>query len=132
MKIALPVVENNLDSTIDSRFGRAPGYLIVDSETKKYQFIPNPVAGAARGTGVAVAQLINSQKIEAVAIDSIGSNAFTALDEAGITIYQAPPNSTAKELIEKLTTGKLTKLTASTRSPQRKISTSGKNNRSIS
>jgi predicted Fe-Mo cluster-binding NifX family protein len=112
MKIAFPVVEGSLDSAIDARFGRAAGYLIVDSETEKNQFIPNPAAGAARGAGVAAAQVISSQKAEAVIVNSVGPNAFSALEATGMAIYQAPANSTVRELIEKMKAGELTKMTA--------------------
>ncbi len=119
MKIALPVREKDLNSVIDPRFGRATGYLIVDSETKDCQFIPNPAAGAARGAGIAAAQVIVSQKAEAVVVGSIGPTAFSALETAGVTIYQGLPNQTAKELVDSLTAGKLTKLTRPSGPPQR-------------
>lgn len=118
MRIAIPVMGKDLDSLLDPRFGRAQGYLIIDVEKEDHQFIPNPAAGSPRGAGVAAAQIIANQKVEAVVAGFIGPNAFQALDSAGIAVYQASAALSARKIVEKLKAGQLSQISAPTGPPK--------------
>lgn len=41
MKMCVTASAGNLDAQIDPRFGRCPYFLIVDSETMKFDVVPN-------------------------------------------------------------------------------------------
>ena len=45
MKICTSASVNSLDATVDPRFGRCPYFIIVDSETMKFETIPNLASG---------------------------------------------------------------------------------------
>ena len=59
MKIAIPVVDNSEHTTISSAFGRAPYFLIYDTNTGEKHFVENQVARSSEGgAGVVAGQLI--------------------------------------------------------------------------
>ncbi|NLM58994.1 MAG: dinitrogenase iron-molybdenum cofactor biosynthesis protein, partial [Clostridium sp.] len=51
MKIAIPVDEKSLESNVCVSFGRAPYYLIYDTETKESVFLDNSAAASTGGAG---------------------------------------------------------------------------------
>jgi predicted Fe-Mo cluster-binding NifX family protein len=117
MKIAIPATGNDVNSIISPRFGRSANYLIVDTQTDDVKQIPNPAAGAARGAGVAAAQIIAGEKVDGVAAVSIGPNAYQALTAASIDVYQAPNGSAVKDIVEQISEGSLKKISDPTGPP---------------
>jgi predicted Fe-Mo cluster-binding NifX family protein len=99
MKICISSDGNNLDSAVDSRFGRCPFFLIVDSETEQFEAIANPGANFGGGAGIAAAQKIAEQKVDIVITGNVGPNAFGVLQSAGIKIYPGVFNVTAKQAL---------------------------------
>ncbi|MBR9691230.1 hypothetical protein GOV06_00415, partial [Candidatus Woesearchaeota archaeon] len=58
IKIAISAAENDLESDVDSRFGRCPYFLIVEIEDKKMKHvkaIENTAAAQAGGAGISAA-----------------------------------------------------------------------------
>ena len=51
MKIAIPVDDASMDTTICVSFGRAPYFLIYDTESKNAKFISNSAAASQGGAG---------------------------------------------------------------------------------
>lgn len=51
MRVAITSTGNNLQSTIDPRFGRCAYFVIYDTETKATEFIPNPNIDVTDGAG---------------------------------------------------------------------------------
>jgi len=52
MKIAIPMNEKTLNSSVSAHFGRAPYYLIYDTETKESVFIDNSASASRGGAGI--------------------------------------------------------------------------------
>jgi predicted Fe-Mo cluster-binding NifX family protein len=52
MKIAIPVDEKSLESNVCVSFGRAPYFLIYDTETKESIFLDNGAAASTGGAGI--------------------------------------------------------------------------------
>ncbi len=121
MKIALPAQNDDLKALIDSRFGRAQGYLIVDTskEEGEENFIKNPAAGAAQGAGVAAAQNLVEKGVQAVIVNFIGPNAYRALDSANVKVYQVKSKQSAESLIKQLKSDDLKKLSKPTGPPKK-------------
>jgi predicted Fe-Mo cluster-binding NifX family protein len=76
MKICVSAAANSLDALIDPRFGRCPYFVIVDSENKQFEAIPNMASGAMGGAGIQAAQTIASKGVKVLITGSIGPNAF--------------------------------------------------------
>jgi predicted Fe-Mo cluster-binding NifX family protein len=87
MKLCISTTGSDLAARVDPRFGRAQGYIIIDSETKACECVQNPAAMAGGGAGTKAAQLVIDKGVQAVLTGNIGPNAFAVLNAAGIKIY---------------------------------------------
>jgi predicted Fe-Mo cluster-binding NifX family protein len=87
MKIAISARGRNLEAQIDPRFGRAPYFLFVDTDTMECQAVPNQSSmQATQGAGIQAASLVASQQPAAVLTGNCGPNAFKVLKAAGIPV----------------------------------------------
>ena len=107
MKVCFSSQGDNLNSEIDSRFGRCQYFIIVDTKTKKFNSIQNPYRSASGGAGIQSGQLMVNQKIKAVLTGNIGPNAFQVLQEAKIDVVTGV-TGTIRDALEKYTKGELT------------------------
>lgn len=87
MKICISTTGKDLAAAVDPRFGRAQGYIIIDTETNAFECIENSAAMAGGGAGTKAAQLVIDKAVQTVLTGNIGPNAFAVLSAAGITIY---------------------------------------------
>lgn len=110
MKIAIPVDNNNNNTTVCVSFGRTPYYMIFDTEAKVFEFLDNTAANAAGGAGIKAAQLLVNQKIDVLLTPRCGENAAAVLLAANIKIYKTL-SAQAKENIDLYIEGKLPELT---------------------
>ena len=109
MKIALPVNENNEQTTICLSFGRTPYYLITDTESEMKDYMENKAASQPGGAGIAAAQSLVDANIESVLSPSCGENAAKVLQAGGIKIYKTQGVS-VDENIRAFAEGKLSSL----------------------
>jgi predicted Fe-Mo cluster-binding NifX family protein len=106
MKLCITSIGKTLESRIDERFGRAPYFLIVDTETKEFHAVRNTALTAGRGAGVVAAQILSDVGAEALLTGIVGPNAFQALKAARIKVYEgASETDTAAIALEKFTEG---------------------------
>ena len=113
MEICVSASADSLDAQVDPRFGRCPYFVIVDSETMKFEAIPNTAAGAMSGAGIQAAQTVASKGVKVVVTGNVGPNAFQALSTAGIKIVVGA-FGTVREAVEKYKRGELREAKAST------------------
>ncbi len=89
MKIAVPTEKKDLSSSVCPSFGRAPYFLIYDSETKAHDFIVNSAAEAQGGAGIKAAQIVVDAGTEALIVPRCGKNAADVLNAAGVALLTA-------------------------------------------
>ena len=106
MKVCVTASAGGLDAPVDPRFGRCPYFIIVDSETMKFEVVPNTAAGAMAGAGIQAAQLVAGLGAEVVITGNVGPNAFQALSAAGVRIVVGA-YGTVREVVEKYKRGEL-------------------------
>ena len=88
MKIAFTTSGRELSAPLDRRFGRAPGFLIVDTETGTTDYEPNEQnLNAAQGAGIQAAQNVASTGAKAIVTGHCGPKAFRILSASNIAIY---------------------------------------------
>jgi predicted Fe-Mo cluster-binding NifX family protein len=87
MKICITAQGATPDAPAEQRFGRAPYFIIMDSENGSFEAIPNPFAGGAGGVGPKAAQVIIDHKVNALISGQLGGNARAVLQVAGIALY---------------------------------------------
>lgn len=93
MKIALPVDENKMESTVCVSFGRTPYFLIYDIESGQHDFILNEAANSQGGAGIKAAQSIVDVKVDALLTPRLGENAAEVIGAANIALYKTLGNS---------------------------------------
>ncbi|GAB6270705.1 MAG: NifB/NifX family molybdenum-iron cluster-binding protein [Smithella sp.] len=108
MKIAITTSGNDLNAPLDGRFGRAPMFLIYDSEAKTFEVVGNEQnLNAAQGAGIQSAQNIAHLGVKALITGHCGPKAFRVLAAAGIKIYNTSA-ATVNEALDLYLAGKLT------------------------
>jgi predicted Fe-Mo cluster-binding NifX family protein len=107
VKICLTSKGKNLDSELDSRFGRCQYFIIYDTETKEYRVIENTGISSAHGAGVTAAQQIEESGADVVITGKLGPNALKILTEAKIKGYSGNGTLTLSKNIQLFKKGKL-------------------------
>jgi predicted Fe-Mo cluster-binding NifX family protein len=99
MKIALTTSGKSLDAPVDSRFGRAPGFLLYDLETKTFSVVDNELnLNAPQGAGIQAAETIVRSGARVLVTGHCGPKAFRVLSAAGITVYTTDGLTVAEAL----------------------------------
>jgi len=105
-KIAISCEEPSLDSQVDPRFGRAAGFLIVDSETMDFEFLDNGASQTmTQGAGIQAAEIVARSGATIVLTGFVGPKAFQALSAAGLKVGQNLDGLTAKEALTRYKAG---------------------------
>ncbi len=95
------------EGPVHNRFGRSPWLIKIDTQTNQWEALPNPGASQSGGAGVAAAQFVVEQKVDAVISGDFGPNAAKVLQAAGIQMSLFPPEtSTVQQAAERFLQGK--------------------------
>jgi predicted Fe-Mo cluster-binding NifX family protein len=106
MKIVVSANGLDLEAAASPILGRAPNFLIVDTETMGFDTLGNPALGAAGGAGVQASQFVVEHGAEAVVSGNVGPNAFDVLQAAGVPVYLFE-GGTVRQAVEAFKAGKL-------------------------
>jgi len=112
MKIAFSTSGETLESPLDTRFGRAPRFLIYDLDSGTFETVDNRQnLDAAQGAGIQSAETVARLGVNILVSGHCGPKAFRVLRAAGIRVYtsEAPTVAAALELYR---SGKLTEAKA--------------------
>ena len=110
MRIAIPVDEQNSDTTVCMSYGRTPFFMIYDTERKETSYLDNSAISAMGGAGIKASQSLVDAGAETVLTIRCGENAAEVLKAAGISLYKTV-HKTAMENIEAFSKGELDLLT---------------------
>ena len=91
MIIAIPVDEGK--KSICVSFGRAPYFLIHDTDSAKTEMVENPAAEAQGGAGIKAAQSVVDSGAGAVLVPQCGENAASILKAADLKMYKTTTTS---------------------------------------
>jgi predicted Fe-Mo cluster-binding NifX family protein len=107
MKIAFSTSGDTLDSPLDTRFGRAPRFLVYDLETETFVLADNRQSlDSAQGAGIQSAETVARQGVGAIVSGHCGPKAFRVLKAAGVRIYTSAA-ATVREALEAYRSGAL-------------------------
>ncbi len=85
MRIAVSSQGMDLTSKVDQRFGRAPYFLIFDTDDESLEVVKNGQnVNAAQGAGIQAAESIAAKNVDIVVTGNLGPKAFQALNATGI------------------------------------------------
>jgi len=89
MRVAFTTSGDTQEAPLDSRFGRAPKFLIYDTESRTFDIIDNREnLNAAHGAGIQAAEAVARSGVEGLVTGHCGPRAFQVLAAAGIKVYQ--------------------------------------------
>ena len=106
MKICVSSVSDSLDANIDSRFGRCPFFVIVNSDTMEFEAVINDSLNAAHGAGIQAAQTVVNKGVNVVITGNVGPNAFNVLSTTGIKVVTGA-SGTVRDAVTEYKGGKL-------------------------
>jgi predicted Fe-Mo cluster-binding NifX family protein len=107
VKVAFTTSGKVLESPLDARFGRAPGYLVCDTDSGATEFIDNQQSlNTAQGAGIQAAEIVVRAGAQAVVTGHCGPKAFRVLSAAGVKVYNTDQPTVAAAL-EAFKAGKL-------------------------
>jgi len=107
-RIAVSSEGRDLDSRVDFRFGRAAGFLVIDSETLSFEHLDNRGARSmGQGAGIQAAELLARHGVTVVLTGYVGPKAYQALAAAGIRIGQDLEECTVREAVERYREGRV-------------------------
>ena len=109
MRIAISSEGPSLDDAVDPRFGRAGGFVLVNSTTMETSYLDNGKAQTlAQGAGIETAERMSEAGVRVVLSGYVGPKAFEALKAAGIQVCQDLDGMTVREAVELFKNGKTT------------------------
>jgi len=86
MKIAVTSTGGSMDAQVSEQFGRCQYFLIVDSDTMKFEAVSNLGEQMNSGAGPKAAELIINNGAEVLLTGHVGDKAEEALKKSGIKI----------------------------------------------
>lgn len=107
MKIAVTSKGTDLDSQMDSRFGRAAYILIVDTPGLEVEVLNNSEnVNAFKGAGIQAAAMVSDKGAEVLLTGFCGPNAFKTLEVAGVKVANNV-SGTVRDAVKAFNEGKV-------------------------
>ena len=105
-KIAVTSEGPTLQDAVDPRFGRAGGFIVVDTDTMATSYVDNGASQVmAQGAGIQASENIVNAGAEILLTGFVGPKAFAALQAAGVKVGQNLENLPVGEAIERFKAG---------------------------
>lgn len=110
MRIAIPVDEQNTETTVCMSYGRTPYFMIYDTEKKEASYLDNTAISAMGGAGIKASQNLIDAGTDVVLTIRCGENAADLLKAAEIKVYKTICDK-ALDNIDAFEKGSLSELT---------------------
>ena len=108
MKVAITVTNSTGSPILEPRFGRAPFFLILDTESNEMAYIENPATEENHGAGVMAAQTLSDAGVTLAVSGKYGPNGHRALKQMGIDCFVFGNFSTVEDIHQAINTQTLT------------------------
>lgn len=103
MKVAISTLGRTLDDPIDPRFGRAKGFVVLNTDAENFTYLDNGRnIELAQGAGVQTAQFVADQEVDVVISGHFGPKAAQVLEQAGIRMETAAEGITVRDAVNGL------------------------------
>jgi len=107
MKIVFTTSGSDLSALLESRFGRAPKFLVYDLDNGSFEVIDNQQSlNATQGAGIQSAETVARSGAQVLVSGHCGPKAFRVLAAAGVKVYNSDA-ATVADALEQFKTGKL-------------------------
>ena len=99
MKVVFTTSGDDLAAPLDSRFGRAPKFIVYDLDNETFEVFDNfQNLNAAQGAGIQSAETVARLGAKALVTGHCGPKAFRVLQAAGIKIFTTDATTVAEAL----------------------------------
>lgn len=98
MIIAIPIDDQSLEDKVCISFGRAPQFLVFDTESGNKCIIHNSGASSQGGAGIKAAQTVVDSGAGVVLTPRCGENAAEVIKAAGIKMYKTNGDSIVENI----------------------------------
>ncbi|MDY0220752.1 MAG: NifB/NifX family molybdenum-iron cluster-binding protein [Desulfobacterium sp.] len=107
MKLCITATGKDIDANVDTRFGRAPWFLIVDTDTGTIiEAVENHAVTQGQGAGIAATKLLSDKNIDTILTGTVGPNAAQVFQTTGISLVEGlSPQDTVQEALVKFKQG---------------------------
>lgn len=107
MKLCITATGKEIDANVDTRFGRAPWFLIVDTDKGTIiEAVENYAVAQGQGAGIAATKLLSDKNIDAILTGTVGPNAAEVFQTTGISLFEGlSPQDTVQEALIKFKQG---------------------------
>jgi len=105
VKIGVSAQAGTLDAAVESRFGRCPYGVVVDSETMEFDAFENQNASGPGGAGPRTVQEFVDRGAQAILTGHVGPNAQEALNSSGMDVVTGV-SGTVRQAVETFAKGK--------------------------
>lgn len=106
MRVVLTSDGTSLEDALDPRFGRCNYFLVVESDNRQAEAVPNEAVRLGSGAGVQAAETVANLDPDVVITGRIGPNAERALEAAGIPVCLGA-SGRAREALDAYLEGRL-------------------------
>lgn len=100
MKLAIALKENEYNSSVDERFGRAPFFIIIDSDTKEFEIIENEAKDEATGAGLKAVKNLLKHEIDIIIAGEIGPKAGELIYDLEIPTFKFKDLEKVDEIVK--------------------------------
>lgn len=100
MKLAIALKENEYNSSVDERFGRAPFFIIIDSDTKEFELIENEAKDEATGAGLKAVKNLLKHEIDIIIAGEIGPKAGELIYDLEIPTFKFKDLEKVDEIVK--------------------------------
>jgi predicted Fe-Mo cluster-binding NifX family protein len=99
VKLALTTSGETLEAPLDPRFGRAPRFLVLETDTGAFEIVDNQAGvEAAHGAGVQAAERLARLGVRGLVTGHCGPKALSVLTRAGIGVYNTDAKTVAQAI----------------------------------
>ncbi|OPJ57673.1 NifB/NifX family molybdenum-iron cluster-binding protein [Clostridium oryzae] len=106
MKIAISAAGKDIESLLDTRFGRCEYFQIHDTVSGNINVIENRGKTSSGGAGIAASNQLISENVDVVITGNLGPNAFELIEKAEIKAYKSE-SIAIKLVLDKYKNGEL-------------------------
>jgi predicted Fe-Mo cluster-binding NifX family protein len=106
MKVAVTATGPSLDSALDSRFGRCPFFVLVETGDMSLEAVENASSALGGGAGIQSARSLEQKGVKVVLTGNCGPNAHQVLTAAGIAVYVGC-RGTVLDVVQRYKSGQL-------------------------
>ena len=112
MKICITARGPATGDLFEERFGRAPWFILYDTDTGTTDAIQNGLIVESGGVGPKAVQVLEMHGVAALITGMVGTHARDALDASGMTVFRGEPGKSVTETIKAFSEKKLPRLGA--------------------